>query len=237
MSTAQAEGAYCNARKRRGGRCRLPAGWGTRHVGRGPCRKHLGNAPNVDRHHAHAELIEIVASELGAAGRLDSRATGRAVKTADPLDGTKVAASQEESLPSGRRCRAHSKRSGERCRRSAIPGGTVCVMHGGAAPQVAAAARRRLVYAAATVACARMAALDPQIAAMAGIRSAARPPIDVRATANQLRRARRRQPGWWAAADRHDERLLWREMARIVRERLKAGIADDSAAPVPSLDA
>ncbi len=58
-------------------------------------------------------------------------------------------------------------------------------MHGGAAPQVAAAARRRLVYAAADL-----------------------PPIDVRATANQLRRARRRQPGWWAAADRH-ERRLW----------------------------
>jgi len=48
---------------------------------------------------------------------------------------------------------ARSKRSRERCRRAPIPGGTVCMMHGGAAPQVAAAARRRLQDRAARVAC------------------------------------------------------------------------------------
>jgi hypothetical protein len=58
MSTAQAESAYCNAKKRRGGRCHLPAGWGTPHVGRGPCRKHLGNAPNVVRHHTAVMAID-----------------------------------------------------------------------------------------------------------------------------------------------------------------------------------
>lgn len=42
-----------------------------------------------------------------------------------------------------RRCTATSKRSGERCRRAAIVGGTVCKVHGGGAPQVAAAAVRR----------------------------------------------------------------------------------------------
>jgi hypothetical protein len=222
MSTAQAEGAYCNAQKRRGGRCHLPAGWGTRHVGRGPCRKHLGNAPSVIRHHARAEAIEFVAGQRGVAVQGDSfKAAVRALQNADPLDATKAAANQEGSLPSERRCHAHSKRSGERCRRLAIPGGVVCVMHGGAAPQVAAAARRRLIYAAATVACTRMAALDPEIAVLSGIRSAAKPPRDVLATAEQLYRARRRQPGWWAAADRHEERLYWRAVARIVRERLR----------------
>lgn len=42
-----------------------------------------------------------------------------------------------------RRCTARSKQSGERCKRAAIVGGTVCSMHGGRAPAVAAAAGRR----------------------------------------------------------------------------------------------
>ena len=42
------------------------------------------------------------------------------------------------------RCTALSQQSGERCRRRAIKGGTVCAVHGGGAPQVRAAARRRL---------------------------------------------------------------------------------------------
>lgn len=41
------------------------------------------------------------------------------------------------------RCTATS-RSGNRCKRRPIPGGTVCSMHGGKAPQVAAAAEARL---------------------------------------------------------------------------------------------
>jgi hypothetical protein len=48
-----------------------------------------------------------------------------------------------------RRCRA-TARSGQRCKRYAIPGGRVCVMHGGATPAVRAAARRRLAEAEAT---------------------------------------------------------------------------------------
>lgn len=75
-----------------------------------------------------------------------------------------------------------------------------------------------------------MAALDPQIAAISGIRSAAKPPIGVLAAADQLRRARRREPGWWAAADKHEERVFWRTVARNVRERLLTGIVEDSAA-------
>ena len=41
-------------------------------------------------------------------------------------------------------CAAHSKQSGKPCARYAIPGGTVCRWHGGAAPQVMAKAEERL---------------------------------------------------------------------------------------------
>lgn len=41
-------------------------------------------------------------------------------------------------------CKAHSKQSGRPCGRLAIPGGTVCRWHGGAAPQVRASAQERL---------------------------------------------------------------------------------------------
>lgn len=46
-------------------------------------------------------------------------------------------------MDDSRRCTARSKRSGNRCKRAAVRGGTVCSMHGGKAPQVAAAARHR----------------------------------------------------------------------------------------------
>lgn len=45
-----------------------------------------------------------------------------------------------------RQCTA-TNRQGERCRRQPIPGGTVCVMHGGRLPQTVAAAKRRLLEA------------------------------------------------------------------------------------------
>jgi hypothetical protein len=45
---------------------------------------------------------------------------------------------------SGRRCTAKSKQSGTRCKRSPIPGGAVCALHGGKAPQVVRTARARL---------------------------------------------------------------------------------------------
>lgn len=43
------------------------------------------------------------------------------------------------------KCQAHSKRSGNQCQKPPIPGGTVCRMHGGAAPQVKKAALERLM--------------------------------------------------------------------------------------------
>lgn len=42
------------------------------------------------------------------------------------------------------RCTATAKGSGTRCKRRPIPGGTVCVKHGGGAPQVQQAAMERL---------------------------------------------------------------------------------------------
>lgn len=42
------------------------------------------------------------------------------------------------------RCSARSSQSGEACRAYAVVGATVCVAHGGRAPQVRAAARRRV---------------------------------------------------------------------------------------------
>lgn len=50
-------------------------------------------------------------------------------------------------MDEGRQCRAMSRRSGERCKRAAIRGGTVCAMHGGRAPAVRAAAARRVALA------------------------------------------------------------------------------------------
>lgn len=54
--------------------------------------------------------------------------------------------------PLDRQCTARSKRSGQRCRKAAIAGGSVCRMHGGSAPRVAAAAAARVVEARAEVA-------------------------------------------------------------------------------------
>jgi hypothetical protein len=40
------EGAACGAKRRKGGNCGLPAGFGTTHVGFGACKYHGGNVPN-----------------------------------------------------------------------------------------------------------------------------------------------------------------------------------------------
>jgi hypothetical protein len=51
--------------------------------------------------------------------------------------------------PVARRCKARSRRAQGQCRASAVRGATVCVAHGGRAPQVKAAAKRRLAVKAA----------------------------------------------------------------------------------------
>ena len=47
-----------------------------------------------------------------------------------------------------RRCKAKAKQTGERCKRAAILGGTVCKIHGGGAPAVINKARQRIMEAA-----------------------------------------------------------------------------------------
>jgi len=44
----------------------------------------------------------------------------------------------------GRRCTAHSKQTGDRCKQPCVPGARVCHYHGGAAPHVKQAAQERL---------------------------------------------------------------------------------------------
>ncbi|MFC7488785.1 hypothetical protein ACOCJ7_07150 [Knoellia sp. CPCC 206453] len=44
----------------------------------------------------------------------------------------------------GRRCSARAKSTGKQCQRAPIRGGSVCLVHGGTAPQVQASAARRL---------------------------------------------------------------------------------------------
>lgn len=57
------------------------------------------------------------------------------------------------------RCTARSKRSGNQCGRAKAPGASVCHMHGGKAPQVAARARRRAAELEAHAAAERMVAV------------------------------------------------------------------------------
>ena len=49
-----------------------------------------------------------------------------------------------KAKPPQPRCTATAKQSGKRCQLKPIPGGTVCRIHGGSAPQVKLAARARL---------------------------------------------------------------------------------------------
>src|SRR4051812_45676046 len=50
----------------------------------------------------------------------------------------------DAALPVSQRCTARSSRTGKPCKNWAVHGATVCKSHGGRAPQVIAAARRRL---------------------------------------------------------------------------------------------
>ncbi len=71
-------------------------------------------------------------------GRIKARET-------DPLSPPNPLSADAENTIHGRlRCSAHSKQKGTRCGRTAIPGGTVCRYHGGAAPQVKLKAQERL---------------------------------------------------------------------------------------------
>lgn len=81
------------------------------------------------------------------------------MESADPMEGD-----SEPEVWEPKKCSANSKQSGERCGRWAIPGGTVCPMHGGKAPQVKAAADNRLAQ-----------LVDPAIKALEALVERAKP--------------------------------------------------------------
>lgn len=65
-------------------------------------------------------------------------------KAAKLPEKTRRRANDRKQVTPRAQCVAKSKQSGQRCKRAPIPGGTVCVMHGGKSPAVAASARARL---------------------------------------------------------------------------------------------
>lgn len=58
--------ALCNAKKKKGGKCGRPAGWGTPHFGRGPCKLHGGCAPGVVAKYARQAGLDFAVGMLGA---------------------------------------------------------------------------------------------------------------------------------------------------------------------------
>ncbi|MGB3954728.1 MAG: HGGxSTG domain-containing protein [Brooklawnia sp.] len=91
-------------------------------------------------------------------------------------------------------CKA-TNRQGNRCGRSAVPGATVCNMHGGKAPQVQAKAAERLLEAQATAYVQRF---------------GGRTDIDPPTALLELVQAKRAEVGYWAEqlADREPESLI-----------------------------
>jgi hypothetical protein len=61
-----------------------------------------------------------------------------------PMDENETPETRQGKPALSRQCTARSGRSGQRCRKSAIRGGTVCATHGGSAPMVRLKARQRL---------------------------------------------------------------------------------------------
>lgn len=80
-----------------------------------------------------------------------------------------------------RRCKATAKRSGQRCARAPIDGADVCRSHGGAAPQVKAAAARRLVVAKAAETVRGMGAWSPVTDPLAALADVAGEVLGVKA--------------------------------------------------------
>jgi hypothetical protein len=54
----------CGAKKRQGGLCSMPAGWGTNHVGVGHCRQHSGNTPTHVKSAASAEYRKLLGTPV-----------------------------------------------------------------------------------------------------------------------------------------------------------------------------
>lgn len=70
-------------------------------------------------------------------------ASALGASVADPMERQDLM-ERPRQHPTTPQCTATSRQSGKRCRRDAIPGGSVCATHGGNAPQVRAKAEQRL---------------------------------------------------------------------------------------------
>ena len=85
-------------------------------------------------------------------------------------------------MDDSRRCTAH-KKDGNRCKKAAILGGTVCGTHGGSAPQVRNKARQRIMDAA-----------DPAAARMVELMASLDERISLAASRDLLDRAGHKAP-------------------------------------------
>ena len=85
-------------------------------------------------------------------------------------------------MDDSRRCTAH-KKDGQRCKKAAILGGTVCGTHGGSAPQVRNKARQRIMEAA-----------DPAAARMVELMASLDERISLAASRDLLDRAGHKAP-------------------------------------------
>lgn len=79
MGRSEATGNCGGTKKSDGLPCTKPEGWGVEGATRGPCKLHGGTLPNVIKHHARAEMAELVAGQMGA------------VIPIDPLEGAQLA--------------------------------------------------------------------------------------------------------------------------------------------------
>lgn len=122
-------------------------------------------------------------------------------------------------------CTATARSTGVRCGNPAIRGGTVCLKHGGAAPQVRAAARLRL----ATL-------VEPALGRLARILATGNDRDAIRAIENVLDRAGVPRGG---APDDDEARVLLAEYLIDLRDRaaLDGDTDDDDDADDPESDA
>ncbi len=130
----------------------------------------------------------------------------------NPLEG--------EDLVEGRlRCRATSRRTGERCGRAAHPGATVCASHGAKAPQVKRKAQMRLIE-----------LVDPAIATLAREMVNAEKSADKQRAANSI--LDRAGFGRVSKVETTDARELLKEKMMELRDQARTikGETDDSLA-------
>lgn len=71
MTERAAKSAKCGATTRSGKACGRPAGAGTGHVGRGPCKLHTGSTPAQERNAARAAAYDFVEGQLGYEAAID----------------------------------------------------------------------------------------------------------------------------------------------------------------------